>query len=129
MSTPDPLGRQVAGTHYQVHAIQPIEISMGNRLSAAAAFALKHMARPGKRQLPEDIEKCLHYLEFMGRKWPAVSAHDYIIGLAPDVPEWMRQVSWHIAMTANPLANFDEHRRDAMRILQEQGARLRAGQS
>lgn len=123
---PSPLARQIGGTHYQVHAIQPIAIAEGNRLRPAAALALKHMSRPGKRQLRDDILKAKHYLEFLGQRWPAVSASDFVLGMHAAVPEWMRQVAWHIVMTANPMADPEEHRRDALRILDTQLAALDA---
>ena len=119
-TAPSPLARQVGGTHYQVHAIQPIAIAEGNRLRPAAALALKHMTRPGKGQVLEDIRKAKHYLEFLAQRWPAVSASDFVLGLGSEVPEWMRQVAWHIVMTANPMADPEQHRRDALRILNEQ---------
>ena len=76
----------------------------------------------------EDIRKAKHYLEFLGQRWPAVSASDFVLGLGSEVPEWMRQVAWHIVMTANPMADPEQHRRDALRILDEQlAARAHVG--
>lgn len=124
MSTPHPLERQVGGDHYKAHTIQPIAISMGNRLSPAAALALKHMTRPGKGQVRQDIEKALHYLELHAQKWPRVSEQEFVAGLSPDVPEWMRRVAWHITMLDHQMTSPVEHRQAAQRLLREQLQRM-----
>lgn len=118
MSTPHPLERQVGGSHYQGHEIQPIAAAMGNRLTAAAALALKHVTRPEKGQLRQDIEKCLHYLDFHAQRWEPVDAQKFADGLAPEVPAWMRRVAWHIVMMDHPMADRSQHRADARRHLQ-----------
>ena len=124
MSTPHPLERQVGGDHYKAHAIQPIAISMGNKLSPAAALALKHMTRPGKGQVRQDIEKTLHYLELHAQRWPAVSEQAFIAGLSSDVPDWMRRVAWHITMLDHPMTSPSEHRQAAQRLLRAELQRM-----
>lgn len=124
MSTPHPLERQVGGDHYKAHQIEPIEVSMGNKLSAAAALALKHMTRPEKGQVRQDIEKTLHYLEFHAQKWPRVSEQEFVAGLSPDVPEWMRRVAWHITMLDHPMTSAGEHRQAAQRLLRAELQRM-----
>lgn len=124
MSTPHPLERQVGGDHYQAHKIQPIAISMGNKLSPAAALALKHMTRPGKGQVRQDIEKTLHYLELHAQKWPPVSEHEFATGLSPDVPQWMRRAAWHITMLDHPMTSAAEHRQAAQRLLRAELQRM-----
>jgi hypothetical protein len=126
MSTPHPLARQVGGSHYKEHAIEPIEVSMGNKLSAAAALALKHMTRPGKGQVRADIEKTLHYLDFHEQQWPRVSEQKFVEGLSPEVPAWMRRVAWHITMLDHSMTSPKEHREAARRLLREQLAALTA---
>ncbi len=126
MSTPNPLERQVGGSHYKAHEIEPIEVSMGNRLSAAAALALKHITRPGKGQLRDDIEKALHYLDFHEQQWPRVSEQKFVDGLSPEVPAWMRRVAWHITMLDHSMTAPREHRDAARRVLREQLAALDA---
>lgn len=119
MSTrPSPLSRQVGGVHYQAHAIQPIAIAMGNRLSPALALALKHVTRPTKGQLREDIEKALHYLEFDAEQWPTIGPNEFIDGLSAEVPSRLREAAWHIVMAANPMATPAEQRGHARSQLQ-----------
>lgn len=122
----DPLQHQVGGDHYRQHAVQPIAFAMGNRLCAAQAYALKHLSRPRKGQIEQDLQKCLHYLEFLAvPDWPRVSLDEYIEGLSPDVPRVMRDAAAHVAQIHT--VEREWHLAEARALLQQALAHFRSG--
>lgn len=68
---PDAPRKQVAGTHYNRHKIQPIDIIDEYGLDFYEGNALKYLLRrkgKGKDRLPkrrEDLMKCAHYIEMV----------------------------------------------------------------
>lgn len=115
----NPLSRQVGGSHYAGHRIQPVQYAMGARMSYVQGAALKYVTRPRKGQVRDDIAKCLHYLDFDAqRKWSPIEPSDFIRGLSDDVPDWMRTAAMHICFL--PFEHADSHRELARMVLENQ---------
>lgn len=62
---PLPLERQVGGNHYQKHAIQPIEYILANGLDFCQGNVVKLVTRFREKGGIEDLDKAIHYIEFM----------------------------------------------------------------
>ena len=61
--------KQVAGTHYNKHSTQPVDIVDEYGLSFYEGNALKYLLRrKGKRRV--DLEKCKHYIEMLLERTP-----------------------------------------------------------
>ncbi len=59
------LDKQVAGNHYKLMPIQPIEFAMRNRLNACQTLALRYLTRNkgGMAKRIEEREKAIHCIE------------------------------------------------------------------
>lgn len=59
------LDKQVAGNHYKLMPIQPIEFAMRNRLNACQTLALRYITRNkgGLAKRIEEREKAIHCIE------------------------------------------------------------------
>ena len=55
--------KQVGGTHYNSHKIQPWDIIDEYALNYYAGNAIKYILRYPKKNGVEDIDKAIHYLE------------------------------------------------------------------
>ena len=64
LNTPheSPSNRQVGGSHYKKHSIQPWDIIDGYKLGFYEGNVLKYLLRD-KGNKREDLEKAVHYLE------------------------------------------------------------------
>ena len=57
--------RQVAGTHYQGLAIQPMQYSMANHLDACQHTAIKYITRFRDKGGVQDLEKAKHCIDML----------------------------------------------------------------
>lgn len=64
-SPPQPLERQVGGNHYQGFGIQPIEYILANGLDFCQGNVVKLVTRYRDKGGIEDLDKAIHYLEFL----------------------------------------------------------------
>jgi hypothetical protein len=64
-SLPQPLERQVGGNHYRQLAIQPIEYILANSLDFCQGNVIKLVTRYRDKGGIEDLDKAIHYIEFM----------------------------------------------------------------
>lgn len=64
-SPPQPLERQVGGNHYQRFGIQPIEYILANGLDFCQGNVVKLVTRYRDKGGIEDLDKAIHYLEFL----------------------------------------------------------------
>ena len=55
--------KQVSGSHYKNHEIQPVEFSTKNGLSFCEGNLVKYVLRHEHKNGAEDIDKAIHYLE------------------------------------------------------------------
>ena len=66
-TNPDPLNKQVGGSHYMQMKIQPVEfISMlvdGQHIGYHVSQAIKYLARYRRKNGKEDLDKATHYIE------------------------------------------------------------------
>jgi len=62
---PLPLERQVGGNHYRGLAIQPIEYILANSLDFCQGNVIKLVTRYRDKGGIEDLNKAIHYIEFM----------------------------------------------------------------
>ena len=56
------MAKQVGGTHYKKHKIQPWHIIDDYKLDFYKGNAVKYLLREKANEV-EDLEKCIHYLE------------------------------------------------------------------
>ncbi len=61
--TPDPMKRQVQGTHYRNLAIQPTEFCQRNGLDFCCGSILKYLTRHRSKNGREDLCKAKHFVE------------------------------------------------------------------
>ena len=61
----DSLNKQVGGKHYKTFQIQPIEYIVKNNIPYLEANVIKYVTRHSFKGGKEDIEKAIHYLEFI----------------------------------------------------------------
>lgn len=61
----DPLEVQVGGEHYKKGGMQPIELNEGMFLSFSCGSIVKYLYRHEEKGKKQDLEKCLHYVEFL----------------------------------------------------------------
>jgi len=59
------LEKQVGGTHYKKHAIQPIEYIEGNGLGYCEGAIIKYATRWKDKGGIEDLKKIIHYAELL----------------------------------------------------------------
>lgn len=59
------LDKQVGGDHYKEFAIQPIEFIVGNKLDFPTGNIIKYVTRFSKLKDTRDLEKAIHYIEFL----------------------------------------------------------------
>ena len=59
------LGKQVGGTHYKNQGIQPWEIIEANGLDFWEGNVVKYVIRHQDKAGVKDLQKAVHYLEFM----------------------------------------------------------------
>jgi hypothetical protein len=60
------LKKQIGGSHYNRHEIQPAEFINKNKLLFAEGNAIKYIMRhPHKGSGKEDLEKAIHYIEMI----------------------------------------------------------------
>jgi hypothetical protein len=57
--------RQIAGTHYQGLAIQPMQYSMANKLDACQHTAIKYITRFRDKGGLQDLEKAKHCIDML----------------------------------------------------------------
>jgi hypothetical protein len=57
--------KQVSGTHYKGTEIQPWDVFLDWGLDPWACNVLKYIQRHRKKDGKKDLEKALHYLEYM----------------------------------------------------------------
>jgi hypothetical protein len=69
--------KQVGGTHYNSHEIQPIDIIVEYDLDFFEGNALKYLLRCKGKNGVEDLEKALHYLQM-------------VLARAKGDPDWLR---------------------------------------
>lgn len=64
---PNPLDRQVGGSHYKDYPIQPIKFMVKNKLSFIVGSVIKYLCRYNKQggKGLQDLEKCIHYIELL----------------------------------------------------------------
>ncbi len=61
----DSLKYQVGGDHYQCRKIQPIEFALANDLGFCEGCVIKYVTRWRDKGGVEDLEKAMHYLQFL----------------------------------------------------------------
>lgn len=59
------LDRQPGGNHYKDRGIQPIEFIVANKLGFCEGNVVKYVTRHEEKNGKEDIEKAIHYLQFI----------------------------------------------------------------
>jgi len=57
--------KQVGGDHYKNKGIQPIEYILSNDLGFCEGSVVKYVTRYKEKGGIEDLEKAMHYLEFL----------------------------------------------------------------
>lgn len=57
----NPLVSQSGGNHYKIHGVQPVEYTMGNKLSFCQGNIIKYITRYADKNGLEDLEKVIHY--------------------------------------------------------------------
>lgn len=62
---PDPLTKQVGGSHYNGLAIQPIEYAMANDLNACQFSVIKYITRYKDKGGREDLAKAKHFIDIL----------------------------------------------------------------
>lgn len=87
-SNNNPLTRQVGGGHYQGQGPQHVEFCQMNRIPWCESCAIKYIMRHRRKNGREDIEKAIHYVEFM-------VAMDY--GRRDKIPQDMDPKKWIIS--------------------------------
>lgn len=65
VSLESPEDTQPGGDHYKEQAIQPIEYILANKLGYCEGNVVKYITRHKLKNGKEDIEKCIHYLQFI----------------------------------------------------------------
>lgn len=65
LSPTSALDRQVQGTHYKDHAIQPIEYIHANKLGFIEGNVVKYITRHASKGGAEDVRKVIHYCELL----------------------------------------------------------------
>lgn len=61
----NPLDRQVGGGHYKDQGPQHVEFCQMNRIPWCESCALKYILRHRRKNGREDLEKAIHYIEFI----------------------------------------------------------------
>ena len=59
------LDKQVAGSHYQDYAIQPLEFITKNKLSYIQGNIIKYITRYKDKNGIEDLQKAKHYIDLL----------------------------------------------------------------
>jgi hypothetical protein len=59
------LDKQVAGSHYKKHKIQPIEFIHANGLGFIEGSVIKYICRHEFKNGAEDLKKVIHYCELL----------------------------------------------------------------
>lgn len=67
--------RQVGSDHYKTQAIQPIEYIMANNLGFCEGNVVKYITRYKQKGGVEDLDKVIHYVEFIKEFLDAESKH------------------------------------------------------
>lgn len=61
----DALTKQVAGSHYKNHAIQPVEYIYANKIGFFEGNVIKYVTRWKDKGGLQDLEKAKHYIELL----------------------------------------------------------------
>ncbi len=61
----DALDKQVAGSHYKNHAIQPVEYIYANKIGFFEGNVIKYVTRWKDKGGLQDLEKAKHYIELL----------------------------------------------------------------
>lgn len=75
---PNVLAKQVAGSHYQEGTIQPWEIISDWKLDFWTGNVIKYLLRFPYKNGKEDLEKALHYLEYLINNYDDVKEKYYM---------------------------------------------------
>lgn len=75
---PDVMLKQVAGNHYHRGTIQPWDIISDWKLDFWSANVLKYLLRFPYKNGKEDLEKALHYLEYLINNYDDVKEKYYM---------------------------------------------------
>lgn len=75
---PEVMSKQVAGDHYQQGNIQPWDIISDWRLDFWSANVLKYLLRFPYKNGKEDLEKAMHYLEYLINNYDDVKEKYYM---------------------------------------------------
>ena len=62
---PNPLNRQIGGSHYKELKIQPIEYIVGNDLNWCEGNIVKYITRHKQKGGRRDVEKVIHYAQML----------------------------------------------------------------
>lgn len=62
---PNPLDKQVGGSHYKGEAIQPVEYIHSNNLNFFEGNVVKYVTRHRSKGGAYDLQKAIHFLEMM----------------------------------------------------------------
>jgi len=57
--------KQIGGSHYQDYVIEPIDFIYQNQIPAIEANIIKYVLRHQDKNKLEDLQKALHYLEYL----------------------------------------------------------------
>lgn len=57
--------KQVGGSHYKDHAIQPIEYIIANGLGFCEGNVVKYITRYATKGGEQDLDKVIHYVELL----------------------------------------------------------------
>lgn len=63
--SPDPLDKQIGGSHYKDLAIQPIEYAMANNLNACQFSVIKYITRYRDKGGKADLAKARHFIDIL----------------------------------------------------------------
>lgn len=75
---PNVFAKQVAGSHYQEGTIQPWEIISDWKLDFWTGNVIKYLLRFPYKNGKEDLEKALHYLEYLINNYDDVKEKYYM---------------------------------------------------
>ena len=69
--------KQVGGAHYKNTGIQPVDYIRANNLGFFEGNVLKYITRHRDKNGREDIEKAIHYLEFILEDYDSGRINNY----------------------------------------------------
>ena len=62
---PNPLEKQVSGSHYKNYEVQPVEFCQRNKLNYCESAAIKYLCRHRDKNGIDDLRKAKHYIELL----------------------------------------------------------------